>query len=878
MEWRWVRALGVRVRALVAGKRAEDDLHDELSFHLAMQVRAHMESGLSEAEAVRRARLALGGIEPAKERARDVRPLRGVDAFLHDLRDGWRTILRTPMVSAAIVATFALGIGANAAIFSLLDSVLLTPLPYHEPERIVVVEPLYTNTGRINPTSSAPDFHDWRGQNQALEFLAYHTGGEFTALVNGMPAFAAIQVATTDFFKVFGARAAAGRLWTGQDSRSAAAIVSREWAAAHFGEAGAAVGRSIVAAGRPAEIVGVVGDGFRFPGSTDIWLPSSALPETPSRGAHNYFVVGRVKAGVGLDEARADMRGIAARLERAYPENRFKSIALTPLQDKLTSGARVTLWLLFGIVAGVMLIACVNVAHLQLVRAAARTREIAVRCAIGAGPGRIIRQVLAESALLGLAGCILGLAAGWLTLEGFLAVAPADIPRLDEVRIDGRVFAFALVVTTVCSVLFGIGPARYAARADTVANLQSQAGRGTLGRRFPRTRSALVVAEVAVSVVLLVAAGLLLRSFVELTRVDLGFSTNRLLVTSAAFPITGPAEFERATAFYEELVEDVRGLPGVDHTAGVRTMPFVELRASSRYSIDGGRSYGPGEGPQAQIQVITPGYFETVGTPLLQGRDFADGDRQGRPLVAIVNQRLVRETFGAGNPIGRIIRTGMTRESMQGMQIVGVVGDTRQLSPEDPPQAEIFLPYLQHPGPASRLTLVTLTPLPPEALTAAIREAARRLNPEVPVRFSTMEDAFGNALAYPRFRTMLVASFALLAVGLALVGIYGVLSYLVIERTPEIGVRLALGALRREIFRHVIGGSLKPVFLGMAIGLPAALLAVEALQAVLFEVEPRDPLTIAAVLGAVTAASLAASSIPALRAASLDPLVALRDE
>jgi predicted permease len=782
------------------------------------------------------------------------------------------------MVSAAVIVTFALGIGANAAIFSLINGVLLSPLPYRAPERIIAVEPFWTNEGRANPTSSAPDFRDWRAQNSTLEFLAYHTGGEFTALVNGAPMFALIQLVTTDFFNVFGAVPEAGRVWTERDLNTPVAVVSHAWALARFGSAQAAVGTAITAAGRSAEVVGVAPAGFTYPGATDIWMPNTVIQETPSRGAHNYYVVGKLKASVSLDEARQDMRTIAARLERVYPENRFKSVAITPLVDKLTSRTRTTLWLLFGVVIGVLFIACVNVAHLQLVRAGARTREVAVRCAIGAAPNRIMRQVLTESVVLGFAGCLLGLVVGWLTLRGFLALAPADVPRLDEARIDWRVFLFTFVVTTVCSLFFGIGPARRAARADVVASLQSHPARGVLGGPSARMRSAVVIAEVAVSVVLLVAGGLLLRSFVQLSHVDLGFATDRVLVTTSAFPVTGPDDFQRATSFYAALIEGVRALPGVRQAAGVRSMPFSELRANSGYSIAGGPTYPRNEGPKAQIQVISPGYFDTVRTQIRQGRDFTDEDQAGRPQVAIVNEQLVREALGSEDPIGRVISTGMTRESMNGMRIVGVVADARQMSPAIPAQPEIYLPYLQHPGPGSRLALVTDTTLDPDSLVASIRETARRLNPEVPVRFSTMADTFQLALSYPRFQTVLVVAFAFLAVTLALVGIYSVLSSLVAEQTQEIGVRLALGAVRYDIFRRVIGGSMRLVFGGAIIGLAIALIASKAIETLLFDVSAHDPLTIAAVIALLAVTALTASSIPALRAASVDPLVALRDE
>jgi putative ABC transport system permease protein len=808
----------------------------------------------------------------------DQRSIPWVDHLRQDVRYAIHTMWRAKTVSLAVILTFALGIGANAAIFSLVNGVLLSPLPYDSPDRIVTLEPLWTNTGQTNTVSSAPDFRDWRAQSHVFEYMAFHAGREVRVVANGTPTFASVQLVTPDFFNVFGVGPIEGRLWAEAEESTLLAVVSHAWAIGQFGSAAAAIGKTIEAVGQLLEIVGVASPGFTYPGSTDVWAPSSLIAINPNRGGHNYFVVGRLEPGVRLEDARTEMRAIAARLAREYPENRFKSIAITPMLDKLTSRARTTLWLLFGTVVGVLLIACVNVAHLQLARAAARGREMAVRSAIGASPGRLTRQVLTENVLLAFAGCCVGLLFGWVTLRIFLAIAPADVPRLDEVHVNGRVLLFTLAVTALCSLLFGVGPAGRVSRADVSSRLRSQTTRGSLRGIAPRVRSTLVVAEVAVSLVLLIASGLLLRSFTRLSQVDLGFSTDRILVTTTSYPAAGPFGGSEATAFYRDLIAQVRTLPGVRRSAGAMTMPFETLRANSGYSIDGGPTYREGERPLAELQIVTPGYFDTVNTPIRLGRDFDDRDRLGRPQVAIVNDRLAREAFGADNPLGRIIRTGMTPESKQGMQIVGVVADARQRSPETPPRPEIFMPYLQHPGPGSRLTLLTQTSLDPGSLTGSIREATRQLNPGVPVRFSTLEEVFSKALAYPRFRTVLVASFAVLAAVLALVGIYSVLSYLVAEQTSEIGVRLALGALRRDIFRRVIGGSMRLVLGGVIVGLMIALIAAKAIEAMLFDMNARDPITIAAVIVLLAATALIASSIPALRAASVDPLVALRDE
>jgi len=829
----------------------------------------------------RAARGSFGGVEQLRERLHDQQSFPWLDALRQDVRYAIRTIVRTPVVSLAVIITFALGIGANAAIFSLVNSVLLTPLPYDSPDRIVVLEPFWKN--RTNSegfrTSSAPDFYDWRAQSHVFEAMAYHGGGEFRVIAEGEPTFGSVQFATPDFFRVFGVTPAAGRFWTEQDHRASIAVVSHDWAVAHFGEPSKAIGRHIRTV-RSLEIVGVAPVGFKYPRATDIWFPSGVVPEAP-RGGHNYLVVGRLKPDARLEQARAEMQAIGDRLAQQYPDsNRYKTVALTPLREKLTGGARTTLWLLLGTVAGVLLIACVNVANLQLVRAAARGREMAVRSAMGAGPGRVIRQVLTESLLLGGIGCLVGLAAGWLTLKAFVAIAPAGIPRLNEVHIDQRVLLCTLGLTALCSLLFGLGPARRVARLDLSGALKQQPGKGVIRARGgvgSRARSLLVMAEVALSFALLVAAGLLLRSFVELNRVDLGFSTERVLAATTSVPAAAPEQQRQATMFYRDLIDRVRQMPGVRQAAGVRSLPFVDGRSSSGYTIDGNPTPPIGSRPIAEIQVVTPGFFDTVNMRI-RGRDFSAGDEYGRPQVVIVNERLAREAFGTGDAIGRTLRTGMTPDTNKGMQIVGVVADARDESPDAPAPLAIYLPYLQHPGPGSRLELLAHTSIAPETLAPSIREAARALNPEVPVRFSTLDEAFDKALAYPRFRAVLVAGFAVLAVALALVGIYGVLSFLVAERTPEIGVRMALGALRRDIFSHTIGASMRLVAGGLAAGLLATLAVVRVLQTVLYGVSPRDPLTIAAVAGLFVVTAFLASSIPALRASRVDPLVALRQE
>jgi putative ABC transport system permease protein len=698
------------------------------------------------------------------------------------------------------------------------------------------------------------------------------------SVASGVPLFVHAQRVTADFFAVFGLRPAAGRSWSEQENRAPVAVVGRRWAQDQFGDIRLAIGKTVTVYAKALEVIGVAAPGFAYPAATDIWLSAGLVPENPSRSGHNYFAIGKLKEGISLDTARQDMRAIGDRLEQQYKENRFKTVAVTPLAEKLTASAETTLWVLLSAVLGVLLIACANVANLQLARAASRSREMAVRVALGAGRSRILLQVLTESIVLGGLGAAAGLGVASLLLRALIAMTPADIPRLAEVRIDGTVLLFALALAVLCSILFGLMPARRSSDPDLNYGLRQNSGKGSMGRFSGRMRAVLVVSEVALSMVLLAGAGLLLRSFIALTSVDLGFSTDRLLVARMSLQTPDEAAARRAPEFYRDLISEIRVLPGVRRAAGVMTTPFAGDRSTSNYSIEGGPTYRPGEAPSAQQHIVTAGYFETIGIPLRRGRDFTDGDSWQRPQVAIINEALAREAFGGENPLGHRIRSGMTPQSTNGMEIIGVVGDARQIAPGEPARPEMFLPYLHQPFAGSNLKLIAQTHLAPYALSSAIRETARRRNPEVPVRFSTMNEIVSESLAYPRFRAMLIGCFAVLAACLAVIGIYGVISYVVGQRTNEIGLRFALGARPADVFRLVIGGSMRLVMWGLALGLIGTLALSRVLQTLLFGVDPHDPLTITAVLGALGLAALLGSSIPALRAARVDPLVALRQE
>ena len=858
-------------------KRPLSDFQDEIRSHLELESAQLHGEGTGAEAASSQARREFGNVTALEENYYERSRWMAWDQLKQDLRYALRTLRRTPVFTLAAIATLALGIGANTAIFTVVRAVLLRPLPYASPERIVVLEPLYKAKGTTGTLVSAPDFHDWRGQSHSFDHMAYHTGGAVTVLVDGAASFAEAQAVTPDFFSVFGLAPAAGRFWTEGEDRTPLAVVSHRWAREHWGSAQAALGKNFKVYGISAEVSGVAAPGFQYPAETDVWLPAGLFPENPNRSGHNYRAIGRLKPDVTLTAARVEMRAIGDRLEQQYiSENRSKTVAVTPLREKLASSAATTLWVLLGAVFAVLLIACANVANLQLARAAARTREIAIRAALGAGRRRILRQILTESLLLASLGAAMGLVFASVGVRAVLAIAPPDIPLVSDIRLDGVVLWFALALTTLCGILFGLAPARqlFAARGS----LHPGSTRGAIGGAGSRMRSVLVVAQVGLAVILLSGAGLLLRSFSQLSNVDLGFSTRRLLLTAMSTPVNGEDEARRATGFNRELMERVQALPGVRSVAGMKAKPFANPRSTVSYWIEGGRQYRLDEAPVAQGQVITPRYFDTMGIAIEQGRDFDDSDSWGRPQVAIVNAALAREAFGDVNPLGRVVRCGLSRQSEAGMTIVGVAGNARQVAPGEAPKPEIFLPYLQHPLPGANLTLAVRTDLDPYSISSAVRATAARMNPEAPVRFSTMEEVVAGALVYPRFRAALTGCFAFLAACLATAGIFSLVSYLAGLRTNEFGLRFALGATQADVFRLVVGGSMRLVLAGLIAGFAGTLVLGRLLESFLYGVTPHDPATIAAAVAALSAAALLGSSVPALRAARLDPIAALRQE
>jgi predicted permease len=804
-----------------------------------------------------------------------------MERLLQDIRYAVRSLLRQPAFAATAILTLALGIGATTAIFSAVDAIVLRPLPFPRADRIMVVGNYLTRTGSRSTTVSAPDFHDWESQNRTFSSMAYYIGSEISVTVNGTADYASVYRVTPGFFDVLGAHAQIGRLLTRNEQQpggpSAVVITDAFWRRQFSGDR-SAVGSTIKFNDTIFTIAGVLDRATRFPPRADIYMPAWRWPETTSRSAHNYSVIARLADGVTVNQASADMTGIAERLASVYPNtNGNKLTFVTPLLDQMVGATKQTLYVLFGAVGLVLLIACANVANLLLARSTVREREMVVRAAVGASRGRLVRQLLTESAVLGLVAGALGAWIARLGMLAFVRVAPQNLPRLDEVTVDATALAFAIAVALLASFLFGLAPAVHASQVQLVDGLR-QGGKGSsIGARGGLARSVFVVAEIALAVVLVAGAGLLARSLARLMAVDLGFAPERMLVLQTNVPVSESQDAARATEFYRELLTELRATPGVTAIAGVRGLPTAP-RSNGGYWIEGGP--GPDQtgirSKQAIFTVVTPGYFQAMQIPIKVGRDLTQSDRRDAPFVAVVNESLAKEAFPGENPIGRRIQCGL--DSPNFMTIVGVVGDVRTKGPALPPGAEIYMPFEQHPAFATALNLVVRTAAEdPLALTDTLRRKITERNPEVPVKATTMTSTLETA-STPRFQTFLLLTFAAVALLLAMAGVYGVMAYTVNQRIPELGVRIALGATPETILGLVLGQGARLAALGLAAGIGLALLAGRALQGMLFGVAPHDPVILVAVSLVVAVATALACYIPGRRAVRVDPMVALRAE
>ncbi|MCY1021024.1 ABC transporter permease [Pyxidicoccus sp. MSG2] len=817
--------------------------------------------------------------------------------LVHELRQALRMLWKHPGFTVVAVLTLALGIAANTAIFSVVNAVLLAPLPFAEPERLAFLW-VQREEGTREPVS-APDFLAWReGSRDAFEALAAVASVPFNLAGEGTPERLRGASVSTNFFDVLGVEAALGTTFRSDPAGQSpwqVVVLSHELWQRRFGGDTRLIGRSVRLNDRSYEVIGVMPERFMWPSITpvqaltqdraELWVPA-VKHDVPlfgpdveqdfsqERNLHFLRVVGRLKEGVALEAAARAVGLVAERRAREFPDTNAKAgVQAVPLREQLVGNVRDILWVLLGAVGLVLAIACANVANLFLARATARQRELAVRVALGASRGRVMRLLLLESLVLALAaGCVGLLGAVW-GVDVLLGMSTSELPRITEVGLDGRVLAFTLFVSVLTGVLFGLVPALQSSAPDLHFALKDAGGRASPGGG--RSRGALVVGEVALAVVLLIGAGLLLRSLWRLQAVEPGFQTDHALTWSLSLPPGDYPDERRQAAFFQDVVARVEALPGVKSAAAVVTLPFDGNDISLALFIEGRPAAEPGPQRTLGLQMVTPGYFRTLGIPLRQGRDFASTDTADTGPVVLVNAAAVRKFWPGQDPLGQRVRIGSPEDGWR--TVVGVVDDVRHGGPTAEPRAELYVPIMQSTFPS--MQFVARTEGEPLALAAAVRSAVAELDADLPVsQVRTLDAVVASATARPRFLSALVGVFAALALLLAGVGLYGVIAYMARQRTQEIGIRMALGARPEDVLRLVLGRGMRLAVLGVGLGLLAAWAATRVLGSMLHGVSATDPLTFGSLALLVLGVTMVATWLPARRATRVDPLVALRSE
>ncbi|HET7619028.1 MAG TPA: ABC transporter permease [Vicinamibacterales bacterium] len=795
-----------------------------------------------------------------------------------DLTQALRLLFRSRGISIVAVATLALGIGTNAAIFSVVHAVLLKPLPYPEPSRLMMLRETVAGKEDSMPVSP-PSFADWR-VNRSFQSIGAYATGSFILTGGGEPVRVPGADVSGRFFETLAVRPALGRPLVDADDVDGGPLVAvigfDLWMSRLGGDPGV-IGRRLTLSDKSYQIVGVMPRGFDFPDAAEIWVPLALPPgefDASQRMSFYLDAIARLAPGISREQASSEMTAIAARAATAYPKsNAGRGVAVVPLRESIVGDVRRPLMILLGVVAIVMLIACANVANLLLARAAARRDEMAVRMALGAGRWRIFRQMLVESLVLAGAGAAAGLLLASWTRDAIVALAPAGVPRIDQVRIDPAVIAFTLALAFVTAIVFGVAPALAASRPGGGAPRGLRSAAGTGGGRA--VRGALVIVELTLSVALLVGAGLLARTFWKLVTVDPGFRPDGVMTMEVVLPRPKYAEPERRVAMFDRVLEVLRENPMIEAVGATTNLPLAGGNMSFGFYT---QNMTPDRDTPhiANFRGVTPGYFRAMGVPVLRGRAIAASDRPGSPPVVVINDAMAREYWPNADPIGERIAITRGRETVW-REIVGVVGSVRQAAVGTPPAPEMYMPYVHDPFPFLRF--VVRTSLGTDAAAGAMRAAVWMADPAQPVtRVRPMRDVIAASLADARFNAVLIGAFAVLALAIAGVGLYGVIAYTIALRLPEIGVRMALGAERRHVLGLVLRQSLALTLVGVALGMGLALGLTRAIATQLFATAPTDAVTFGGVALALTLVALAASYVPARRALRVDPAAALRAE
>jgi predicted permease len=880
-----LRVLASRVFGLFGKRNSDEDFDAEVCAHLQLLTDDNIRRGMNPAEARCAARREFGGVEQTKEAYRHTRGLPMLEILVQDLCYALRTLRKNAGFAAVAILTLALGIGANTAIFSVVNAVLLRPLPFPQADRIVAVYHTMERAGVHRNGVSLPNFSDWIQQSHTFAALGAFHPSDITMTGAGDPEIIPSAVVTSGFFSVLGVRPIAGRLLIPSDDLPGAApvvLVSERFWRKRFGSATDSVGKTITLDKQPFTIAGILPGDFQFPFEMpppDLWMPvqqdRNFRDLIPRRGGHYLSVLGRLKREVTLAQSEAELAGINAALTKQYPaENAGWGIRIAPLQHEIVGEVQLGLVVLLGAVALVLLIACANVANLLLARATLRSRELAVRAALGAGRKRIIGQLLTESLLLGGLGGGLGAAMAWWAVRGLGELLPSDLPRIHAIQVDGRVLAFTLLLSALVSLLFGLAPALQVASTKLADDLKEGSRGSSSGRGGRRMRSTLIVCEVALAVVLLTGSGLFLRSFLELQSVSPGFRVSGILADTATLPQSQYPEPGEWARFYKQAVERIETLPGVTGAALVLPLPMSGDRINLGFSIDG-KPQAPEEHNTANYSAAGPGYFQLLGIPLLRGRIFDIRDTPDSKKVCVISEAFLRRYFPDRDAIGKHLSFGFP-PSVGSREIVGVVEDVKQTSLAAPAEPEMYVPYEQ--SPLWVMSFAVRTAGDPATLISAVRRGIQEGDQDLPVDVRPMSDYLRDSVAQPRFRTFLIGLFGVVALLLSAVGIYGVISYSVAQRTREIGVRMALGAERAQVLRLVIAEGMKLVLLGVAGGLVGAFLLMRLFRALLFGITASDPLAYFGTVFALMVISLLACTLPAHRAMHVDPLVALRYE
>ncbi|HKP84165.1 MAG TPA: ABC transporter permease [Pyrinomonadaceae bacterium] len=814
-----------------------------------------------------------------------------MNTLLQDIRFGLRMLLKSPSVSIVATIALALGIGANTAIFSVVNAVLLRPLPFPEPESLVsLYESDTQHASWLWGSHSYPNFMDMRAQNTTLERVSSFRSASFVMTGRGEPARLQGLVATADLFPLLGVAPVLGRTFHPDEdkpSTTRVAILSHALFQKRFNSDPSIVNQAITLDGLSFVVVGVMPPSFEFPIQNDpveVWTTISGdasgnSPVTAARGAHFLNVIGRLKPGVTPEQAQAELTAIGARLEQQYPDtNTHKSIHLVSALTALVDDVRPALLIMLGAVACVLLIACANVANLLLARATSRHKEMAIRTALGASRMRVIRQLLTESVMLSILGGAVGLllAVWWSDL--LVALGKEDIPRAVHVGLDWRVLGFTLGLSLLTGLIFGLAPAFHSSKSELVESLK-EGGRGTSeGARRNRVRNMLVVTELAIAVMLLVGAGLLIKSLWRLRNVNSGLQAQNVLTFNLGLPDI-KYNRDRQTQFFIDLKSRLESMPGVQSASTIYPLPLSGNHYSISFEIDG-RPMPPKDHPNADFFTTGTGYFRTMGIPIIKGRDFNDRDKHGSPPVIIITETFAKQYFPNEDPIGKRIKPGINTyegEDSVMREVVGVAGNVRNSSLNREARAAYYVPHTQ--VPFSDMVAVVKTVGEPHSLISGVTKEVAAMDADIPLfGVKTMEEYLSTSVAAPRFNTTLLSIFAAVALVLTVVGLYGVMSYSVAQRTNEIGIRLALGAQPRDVLLMIVKQGSTLILLGLGIGLLGAYLATKLIASLLFGVTAKDPFTFAAVAAALALVGLMACYIPALRATKVDPMEALRCE